>query len=136
MTINSEILDIYRIQEALESPRFNVVPGLNTAEKLAMFHISGLKPEDALWKQMIELGWTPPWQPIETAPLDGTEVLLRSPAYSEDEFSVDTGCYRIDANDDPDNPKWGLMWLDNSYDDFSCGLASNPLRPTHWKPIV
>lgn len=68
------------------------------------------------------------WQPIETAPKDGTQLLLWSNGYCR---KVEIGSFRPDdgfAGDDP-------LWLDNSYDDFSCGYASRPLRPTHWMPL-
>ena len=69
------------------------------------------------------------WQDISTAPRDGTRVFLW--AVSGDEGRVETGSWRVDegfASKDE-------MWLDDSYDDFSCGFASNPLSPTHWRPL-
>lgn len=34
------------------------------------------KHEDAIRAGLIELGWTPPWEPIENAPKDGTEQVV------------------------------------------------------------
>ena len=67
------------------------------------------------------------WQPIETAPRDGVEIL----AWDDGIVIVS---YRYDDNDQYGNNR-GKMWLDNSYDDFSCGLASVPYNPTHWMPL-
>ena len=64
------------------------------------------------------------WQPIETAPKDGRELLLF-------DGYVYLGSWTNDSNY-PDEPK---QWFDNSYDDYSCGYASTPLKPTHWLPI-
>lgn len=66
------------------------------------------------------------WKPIETAPNDGTEIL----AWADDVVIVS---YRYDENDR--KKQRGKLWLDNSYDDFSCGLASVPYDPTHWMPL-
>lgn len=65
------------------------------------------------------------WLPIESAPKDGTEVFL----WSRDRLVA--GSWRVDEGFASKEP----MWLDNSYDDFSCGFASTPLDPTHWMPL-
>lgn len=69
------------------------------------------------------------WQPIATAPKDATNVLLWCPGRYR---NVEIGSFRVDEgfsdNEDP-------LWLDNSYDDFSCGYASTPLDPTYWMPL-
>lgn len=64
------------------------------------------------------------WKPIESAPRDGRDLLL----WDERPY---IGSWRKDDN----VPKDGKMWLDNSYDDFSVGYASTPLKPTHWAAI-
>lgn len=68
------------------------------------------------------------WQTIDTAPKHGEYVLLFCPCNGFDAFKI--GSYRCDANDF--DGKEGPLWLDDSYDDFSCGYASTPLKPTHW----
>jgi len=65
------------------------------------------------------------WQSIETAPKDGTQLLLWS------RRSAVVGSWRVDVGFGGPEP----TWLDNSYDDFSCGYAAVPLTPTHWMPI-
>lgn len=68
------------------------------------------------------------WQPIATAPKDGTNVLL----WCHDYRKIEIGSFRVDGGfSDNEEP----LWLDNSYDDFSCGYASVPLEPTHWMPL-
>ena len=72
------------------------------------------------------------WQPIETAPKDGTRLLLWVERLHSDGEPV-FGSWRVDSgfsgNEEP-------LWLDESYDDFSCGYASCPLKPTHWLPVM
>ena len=65
------------------------------------------------------------WLDIKSAPKDGTQVLLWC------ENGIELGSFRRDEND----RKGEKMWLDNSYDDFSCGYASCPLNPTRWMPL-
>ena len=66
------------------------------------------------------------WQPIETAPKDGTLVILYG-GY----FGVSLGSWR----EDDYLAERGEMWLDNSYDEYSTGFASWPLEPSHWMPL-
>lgn len=68
------------------------------------------------------------WQTMDSAPKDGTELLL----YSGGRFHI--GSFRCDANDF--DGSGGPLWLDDSYDDFSCGYASTPLKPTHWASLA
>ncbi len=67
------------------------------------------------------------WKTIETAPLDGTEVL------AWDGHAITIVSYRYDDNDY--NEEFGKLWLDNSYDDFSYGLAACVYEPTHWMKL-
>lgn len=66
------------------------------------------------------------WRPIETAPKDGTLVLLVQPWRR-----TAIGSYRIDqmAHDA------GPTWLADDYDEYSTGYASTPLAPAYWMPL-
>ena len=52
------------------------------------------------------------WQPIETAPKDGTEIILTA-QNSEGTWKVDVGCFSA-----------GILW------DWGWRF-----RPTHWMPL-
>lgn len=62
---------------------------------------------------------------MDAAPKNGTQLLLWSGG------GPTIGSWRRDAN----HPAEGPLWLDDSYDDFSCGFASRPLTPSHWAHI-
>ena len=68
------------------------------------------------------------WQPIETAPKDGTEVLLFDTAFKK----VVIGWYGVDYNNSNNNEK---EWLYGEGDDYSCGYYYTPCDPTHWMPL-
>ena len=66
------------------------------------------------------------WQPIETAPKDGTIVFLFSNGETvRGSFRVDDG---FTGHDFPE-------WLDDSFDDWTTGYSARPLTPTHWMPL-
>lgn len=65
------------------------------------------------------------WRDIATAPRDGTRLVLW------DLSRAVFGSWRVDEGFSSKEP----MWLDESYNDYSCGFASNPLEPTYWMPI-
>lgn len=77
------------------------------------------------------------WQSIGTAPKDGTEVILfcpniKYPLTHPWGYEIEIGSWRVDDGCSGDKEP---LWLDNSYNDFSTGYASNPLEPTHWMPL-
>ena len=97
---------------------------LNAAIEAAKEHVANGQREPLIWA----LEALPDaWQPIETAPRDGSTLMLYDPAVR----SFRLGSWR----EDDFMPDEGEMWLDNSHDDFSCGFASCPLCPTHWMPL-
>ena len=61
------------------------------------------------------------WQPIETAPKDGTKLLLCE--------SVDENYIFVGSWSETRNPKWyGTNWYCVEYDAFNHA-------PTHWMPL-
>ena len=80
------------------------------------------------------------WQPIETAPRDGTAFQARIPGHGEDNLIAWTngllddegedcgGWYFADYQEPPDCWTDGVCWTSNAD-----GVAS--VEPTHWKPI-
>lgn len=72
------------------------------------------------------------WLPIESAPKDGTAILIWQPsharyddkrnggAYDDNRYAI--GYWRTDQ--DPDRSKW--MWGNRN---------SGYVRPTHWQPL-
>lgn len=65
------------------------------------------------------------WQPIETAPKDGTYILLAGPSgYTTTPLRVEVCCY--DAEYRPRQP-----WVNHANDSFMDGGAA----PTLWMPL-
>ena len=62
------------------------------------------------------------WQPIETAPRDGTAICMYIPERS-DQFQCGFWIWETDENDDP---KIGVWWS---------GDGRNDAQPTHWMPL-
>jgi hypothetical protein len=79
------------------------------------------------------------WQPIETAPRDGTTFLARIPGHGEDNLiSFQWGLVNREGHD---CGSWTLMseqeppedWTDGwCWEENEDGLPST--QPTHWKP--
>lgn len=96
-------------------------------QKLGSYIINA--KEKARRDALIKLGWTPPeengWRPIETAPKDGTWVLLASPSgYKAGTLRVEVCRYYPAYR--PNDP-----WQNHSDDSFLDGGAA----PTHWMPL-
>ena len=83
----------------------------------AVREIEALRAEVAEWKRVadaLEAARKDGWQPIETAPKDGSEIILFDPDYSQ--RSGFEGRYSAPRGN----------WL-SSYD--------SPVKPTHWMPL-
>ena len=71
------------------------------------------------------------WQPIETAPKDGTHILVcEAPTENDGDFGlfVQRASWWSDGPDDPDPEGWVVY----------CSLVKEPrvfFEPTHWMPI-
>ena len=64
------------------------------------------------------------WQPIKTAPRDGTPVLIWSPDASAHGISL---AQFIEFEGDPDDGGWQDFWSDTS--------VIIDAEPTHWMPL-
>ena len=75
--------------------------------------------------------WTADWQDIETAPRDGTVILLRSPVF--DRFEVEAAYWNLAPKvfgTDPSYP-WTLLDPTNGTN----GRSDDRGGPTHWAPL-
>ncbi len=67
------------------------------------------------------------WQPMDSAPKDGTRLLLATRS-----FGIDVGSWKKDYNSSKgDKADWYNEWGD----DFSTGSYYCPLSPTRWQPL-
>lgn len=62
------------------------------------------------------------WQPIETAPKDGTPVLLLSPSFQPGDYG---------------NIKGGLVWVSGGWRNLGNGWRNDYGKedPTYWMPL-
>lgn len=64
------------------------------------------------------------WQPISTAPKDGSEIIVSS---------IDGGVFAGFWSDVPNY--WGdFGWFEES-DRAACEATRKPFKPTHWQPL-
>jgi len=70
------------------------------------------------------------WQPIETAPKNGTRI------FGWNDNSYGSEPYICWFGRDDNTPDDGLEeWLSGDGDDFSVGSYFTPCTPTHWMPL-
>lgn len=72
-----------------------------------------------------------PWQPIETAPRDGTLVLVWSDELYMKPYIAWWG---VDQNA-PEDGNEQEEWLTGDGDSWSTGYYYTPCNPTHWMPL-
>lgn len=88
---------------------------------------AALEKELAKWREVAGqlAALVPVWQPIETAPKDGTYIILAAPSgYTGTPLRVEVCKY--DAEYRPLQP-----WVNHSNDSFTDG----GVEPTHWMPL-
>ena len=68
------------------------------------------------------------WQPIETAPKNGTPILGYMPATEFDSEEIEV--IRWECTSYNTEPVWAYGYEDNEY-----GFRSNFGEPTHWMPL-
>ena len=74
------------------------------------------------------------WQPIDTAPKDGTVIRAKIPGYGSDNkiawSHIDDSQTWVWMSDKPEPKCWddGVCWAENS----NCEQS---VLPTHWKPL-
>lgn len=70
------------------------------------------------------------WQPIETAPKDGTRILVWSDELYQKPYIAwygeDSGFHELPP---------GYEWLTGDGDSNSYGYYYTPCKPTHWMPL-
>jgi len=83
------------------------------------------------------------WRPIESAPRDGSKIMLGYIPDEEHEFGfVGQGRWWPSDDDGPDNMGHDAGFMDCDFEFFQCGRSfGNPdymgrgLQPTHWQPL-
>lgn len=71
------------------------------------------------------------WKPIETAPRDGTHVLLFAP---EDHPKIVVGFYEVFDTADGATEEW-WAYADMTLRDISGEIGGGAGGPTHWMPL-
>ena len=76
------------------------------------------------------LGWlasmiAPQWQPIETAPKDGTPVIVYPPLWRD--VTISMACFDMDRGAVYSRPFWRHLDADSA--------MSRDNQPTHWMPM-
>lgn len=112
---------------------------MNEIEKRAFDLLAGVVTNTGYVREIFALeavitALTPQWQPIDTAPRDGTWVLLTGgwidSGWCDDEFpEVVSGQYlRSFREKDSKLDEWQFAWYDSGY----YGIYT---APTHWLPM-
>jgi hypothetical protein len=76
------------------------------------------------------------WQPIGTAPKDGTPILLASPVGNETRISVGfwDAEFALGWDEAAERSSWRSAWTDGTVASFSYEEYTE-LHPTHWRPL-
>lgn len=98
----------------------------HTPECALFLHRVDLPIHPELYREVIDS-----WQPIESAPKDGTRVLFYDPHSS---VGVHAGCWDASFTSTDDGLSFRGAWTDYSVHSFG-SEECNEYYPTHWQPL-
>ncbi len=95
------------------------------------------------WRGWLARAEAEGWRPIESAPRDGSRIMLGYKPDEDHEFGfVGQGRWWPSDDDGPDNMGHDAGFMDCNFEFFQCGRSfghpdymGHGLQPTHWQPL-
>jgi hypothetical protein len=129
--------EVNAIKEALAQPEPNYKKALEVwldktewVQETAKPHELGMHRADVLKQRIQEASPQRTWEPVETAPKDGTDVLLM---YMHIDTQVVHNGFWIGASDADDESEIG--WWSYDYSEVTRIKLDDWMNPTHWLPL-